>query len=114
MTPDDDPRFTMGSLNMLDASRFLGIPRQTFHRWARGYERGDALLHVLDGGRRREAAVTFVALAEAHVLEALRRAGVMWSTVVAHSVQRGPRMAQYGSALRMLSRSVRQARPALR
>ncbi|MGH3623180.1 MAG: helix-turn-helix domain-containing protein [Sciscionella sp.] len=25
---------------MADAGRHLGIPQQTFHRWARGYERG--------------------------------------------------------------------------
>lgn len=79
MTSTDDPRFTLASLNMLDAARFLGIPRQTFHRWARGYERGDALLHVLDVDRRREASVTFIALAEAHVLGALREAGVRTS-----------------------------------
>ncbi|HEY2701569.1 MAG TPA: hypothetical protein VGJ45_39360 [Pseudonocardiaceae bacterium] len=28
---------------MADASRHLGIPQQTFHRWARGYERGEPL-----------------------------------------------------------------------
>jgi uncharacterized protein (DUF433 family) len=59
----------------MDASRFLGIPRQTFHRWARGYEKGGALLHTLDRPPR-QAAVTFVAMAEAHVLNALREAGV--------------------------------------
>jgi transposase-like protein len=72
----NDSRFTTGVLNLSDASRFLGVPRQTFHRWARGYERGGALLHVLETQRRREASVTFVAMAEAHVLNALREAGV--------------------------------------
>lgn len=73
---DSDPRFSVGALNLLDAARFLGIPRQTFHRWARGYERGKPLLHVIDVHGRREASVSFVALAEAHVLQALRQAGV--------------------------------------
>jgi hypothetical protein len=44
----DDVRFTAGLLGMNDAARYLGIPRQTFHRWARGYERGAPLLDVLD------------------------------------------------------------------
>lgn len=59
-----------------DAARYLGIPRQTFHRWARGYDRGGALLHVLETERPREARVTLIALAEAWVLWALRDAGV--------------------------------------
>jgi len=72
----DDVRFTAGLLNLNDAARFLGIPRQTFHRWARGYERGAPLLHVLDRSGTREASATFVALVEAWVLWALREAGV--------------------------------------
>jgi uncharacterized protein (DUF433 family) len=71
-----DVRFTAGLLSLSDAARFLGIPRQTFHRWARGYERGAPLLHVLDRTAPREAATTFIALAEAWVLWALREAGV--------------------------------------
>lgn len=71
----DDQRFSVGLLDMTDAARFLGIPRGTFQRWARGYERGGPLLHVLDAAPRR-AQVPFVAVVEAYVLEALRRAGV--------------------------------------
>lgn len=70
-----DPRFSAGLLNLAEASRYLHVPRQTFHRWARGYEGGQALLHV----RRSEDSglpVTFIALAEAYVLDALREAGV--------------------------------------
>jgi uncharacterized protein (DUF433 family) len=72
----DDNRFTAGLLSLNDAARYLGIPRQTFHRWARGYDRGAPLLHVLEPGRTREASTTFIALAEAWVLWALREAGV--------------------------------------
>ena len=72
----DDIRFTAGLLGMYDAARYLGIPRQTFHRWARGYEKGSPLLHVLDPERPREARVTLIAMAEAWVLTALRSAGV--------------------------------------
>jgi uncharacterized protein (DUF433 family) len=70
-----DPRLTEGLLNLAEAGRYLRVPRQTFHRWARGYERGKPLLHVLDPLSVR-LPVTFVALAEAHVLDALRDAGV--------------------------------------
>jgi uncharacterized protein (DUF433 family) len=72
----EDIRFTAGLLGMYDAARYLGIPRQTFHRWARGYERGAPLLHVLEPERPREARVTLIAMAEAWVLTALRTAGV--------------------------------------
>ena len=72
-----DVRFTAGRLVMSDAAMFLGIPRQTFHRWARGYERGEPLIHVLDETRRRnDSRVTFIAMSEAWVLEGLRKAGV--------------------------------------
>lgn len=71
----DDPRFNIGLLDMSDAARFLGIPRVTFRRWAHGYERGGPLLHVLPAAPRL-ARVPFIAVAEAHVLEALRQAGV--------------------------------------
>lgn len=70
-----DVRFTEGILNFAQAGRHLRVPRQTFHRWARGYERGEPLLHVLDKSANGFP-VTFIALAEAYVLEALRAAGV--------------------------------------
>ncbi len=71
-----DIRFTGGLLGMTDSARYLGIPRQTFHRWARGYERGAPLIHVLHPENPREARVPLIALAEAWVLWALRDAGV--------------------------------------
>lgn len=71
----DDKRFTMGVLDMTDTARFLGIPRETFHRWARGDDRGGPLLHVISPPGR-QAQVPFIAVAEAHILEALRRADV--------------------------------------
>jgi len=71
----DDKRFTMGVLDMTDAARFLDLPRSTFHRWAQGYDRGGPLLHVVPAPAR-QAQVPFIAVAEAHVLKALRQAGV--------------------------------------
>lgn len=70
-----DPRFDTGLLDVADAARFLGIHRATFQRWARGYAHGAPLLHVVSAAPAR-ASVTFIAMVEAHVLEALRQAGV--------------------------------------
>jgi len=70
-----DVRFTAGILNLADAARYLAVARQTFHRWAKGYERGEALIHTLDAPRRA-ASVAFIGLTEAFVLDALRVAGV--------------------------------------
>jgi uncharacterized protein (DUF433 family)/transposase-like protein len=73
---DEDVRFTRPLMSMADAARHLGIPQQTFHRWARGYEHGGPLLHVGEPESIRRVSVPFIALAEAWVLEALRQAGV--------------------------------------
>jgi uncharacterized protein (DUF433 family) len=73
--PTTDARFTDGLLNLAQAGRYLRVPQQTFHRWARGYLRGKPLLHVLNQDAT-PLPVTFIALAEGHVLEALRDAGV--------------------------------------
>jgi uncharacterized protein (DUF433 family) len=71
----NDPRFDTGLLDVSDAARFLGIHRTTFQSWAHGSASEPPLLDVIQVPRQR-AQVTFIALAEAHVLEALRRAGV--------------------------------------
>jgi uncharacterized protein (DUF433 family) len=71
----DDKRFSMGVLDMADSARFLDIPRSTFHRWAQGYDRGGPLVHVISAPPG-QAQVPFMAVAEAHVLIALRQAGV--------------------------------------
>lgn len=72
---EKDIRFTHGLLNISDAARYLGIPRTTFSDWATGGSDGPPLLHTLEPGPR-SAQVTFIALAEAYVLDALRDAGV--------------------------------------
>lgn len=71
----NDSRYTHGIMNMTTASRYLAVPQQTFHRWAKGYERGEPLLHVVTAAPRA-ASITFIALTEAFVLEGLRQAGV--------------------------------------
>lgn len=71
-----DARFVTGLLDVSDAARFLGIPRSTLRRWIQCDETGRPLLHIVPEAGTREANVTFIAMAEAYVLEALRRAGV--------------------------------------
>lgn len=71
----NDPRFETGLLDISDAARFLGISSGIFRRWAGGNENAPPLLHVLPTARGR-AQVTFVAMVEAYVLDALRQAGV--------------------------------------
>lgn len=71
----EDIRFTAGLLNVSDAARYLGIPNTTFRDWAKGYKRGSPLLHLVSV-EERQASVSFIALAEAYVLQALRNAGV--------------------------------------
>lgn len=73
---DTDVRFVRPLMTMSDAGRYLGIPQQTFHRWARGYERGGPFLHGIKDESAPGANVPFVALAEAWVLWGLRQAGV--------------------------------------
>lgn len=73
---EEDVRVTRPLMTLVDAGRHLGIPRQTFHRWARGYERGGPLLHNVRQDSSRRATVPFVALTEAWVLAGLRNAGV--------------------------------------
>jgi uncharacterized protein (DUF433 family) len=72
----EDVRFSQALMTIADASRHLGIPRQTFRRWAKGYPHGGPLLHVTAADSVRQASVPFIAMAEAWVLEGLRQAGV--------------------------------------
>ncbi len=69
-----DPRFDVGLLDMADAARFLGIGRDRFRGWARGPAHGAPLLDMVPA--ERGAQVTFIAMTEAHVLQALSTAGV--------------------------------------
>lgn len=72
----DDVRLSAGLYDIREAARLIDLPEQTFHRWARGYGHSAPLLHVTDRDARRESSVPFIALAEAWVLDGLRRAGV--------------------------------------
>ncbi len=73
----DDIRFTMGVLNVADTARYLGNKRTTLSGWAHGHDDAPALVHALPGRPDQlTATMPFIALAEAHVLRALRVAGV--------------------------------------
>ena len=76
LTVTDDVRLTVGLYDLSEAARLIALPEQTFRRWAKGDGRGAPLLHMLDRDARRESSVPFIALAEAWVLDGLRRAGV--------------------------------------
>jgi hypothetical protein len=70
-----DPRFDAGVPDVADAAGFLGIGRDRFRGRARGSARGAPLPDVVPAVPGR-AQVTFIAMAEAHVLQALSTAGV--------------------------------------
>ena len=72
----DDVRLSAGLYDIREASRLIDLPEQTFRRWAKGYEHGGPLLHMLDRDARHESSVPFIALAESWVLVGLRRAGL--------------------------------------
>jgi uncharacterized protein (DUF433 family) len=73
--PGTDLRYTAGLLNLQAAGRYLKVPQPTFYRWARGYKRGEPLIHVKPRSID-DLPVTFIALAEGYVLDALKAAGV--------------------------------------
>ena len=75
-TVTDDLRISAGLYDIREAARLISLPEQTFHRWAKGYQGGAPLLHMPDRQARTEASVSFLAIAEAWVLDGLRRAGV--------------------------------------
>ncbi|GAB3457026.1 DUF433 domain-containing protein [Streptomonospora sediminis] len=73
----DDIRFTMGVSTVSGAARLLDVQRQTLAGWAGTKDGSPPLLHVLEKTTDEAVAtMPFIALAEAHVLNALRDAGV--------------------------------------
>lgn len=78
-----DDRFTVPLYTMGEAASSLGVPAQTFSRWARGYHLPRPSGRATDSppivtaiGDGRGAVVPFVGLAEGLVLAAFREAGV--------------------------------------
>lgn len=79
-----DDRFSVPLYTVVEAAANLGVPSQTFSRWAHGYQvrrpsgkpTVSAPIVTALPGRPREPVVPFVGLAEGMVLAAFRRAGV--------------------------------------
>jgi Putative DNA-binding HTH domain len=51
----DDVRLSAGLYDIREAARLIDLPEQAFRRWARGYEHGAPLLHMLNRDARRES-----------------------------------------------------------
>ncbi|HVF06895.1 MAG TPA: DUF433 domain-containing protein [Frankiaceae bacterium] len=84
MTQPPDERFSVPLYTLREAATHLGVPGQTFSRWARGYTAprpsgkptvSPPVVTSLRGEPGRPV-VPFVGLAEGMVLAAIRRAGV--------------------------------------
>ncbi len=71
--------YTVPLYSQTDVGRIIVAPSSTVHNWATGYTSADGVFHapVLTGvGAGRGDTVSFLALAEAYVLNAFRRAGL--------------------------------------
>jgi uncharacterized protein (DUF433 family) len=84
----DDTRFSVPLYTLTEAATSLGVPPQTFTRWARGYSlprpsgRPTVSPPVVTAiGSGRGPVVPFVGLAEGLVLAAFRRAGVPFQRI---------------------------------
>lgn len=84
MTHPDDDRFSVPMYTVGEAAANVGVPGQTFSRWARGYTAprpsgkptvSEPVVTALPGPAGRPV-VPFVGLAEGMVLAAIRRTGV--------------------------------------
>src|SRR3954463_15202405 len=71
---EEDARVSRAIFTLGEAAGYLGIPKSTLQRWARGSD-GEPLITTFDV-RGHEATVPFIGFAEAYVLSAFRRAGV--------------------------------------
>jgi uncharacterized protein (DUF433 family) len=54
------PEFRRAIMNLTDAARYLAISQQTFHRWAKGYARGEPLLHLADRPNNADESRVFI------------------------------------------------------
>lgn len=81
----DRLRFEMPLYTVADVARIVEVAPSTLRSWAKGYIRhsedrrdvtGDPVISYIQPSRRGEPSVTFIGLAEALVLAAVRRSGV--------------------------------------
>lgn len=71
----DDTRFTTPLYTVTEAAFHLGIKPSTFHAWTRGTADRPPVIPTQDGAGR-SASITFIGLAEGHVIAAFCKAGV--------------------------------------
>ena len=71
---EEDARVSRAIFTLGEAAGYLGIPKSTLQRWARGGDE-EPLITTFDV-RGHEATVPFIGFAEAYVLSAFRKAGV--------------------------------------
>lgn len=69
MNAQADVRFAAPLYTLQQVGQYLGVPRSTLTHWR-------PFVQHIEGSRRQDPSVTFIGLAEAYVLAALRRAGV--------------------------------------
>lgn len=72
---NDDIRFSTPLYTVTEAARHLGLKPSTLHAWTRG-SGGRPPVIPTSAGTGRAATITFIGLAEGHVLAAFRHAGV--------------------------------------
>lgn len=71
-----DTRFSVPLFTVEEAAHHLGLPRSTLRSWVTSMAGPDPLVHRLNPETPRGASVPFIAMAEAHVLRALRNLGL--------------------------------------
>jgi uncharacterized protein (DUF433 family) len=76
----DDPRIARAIFTLRETANYLGVPKSTIHEWARPGGRAHPLITALPR-HGREATVPFIGFAEAYVLSAFRRAGVLMQRI---------------------------------
>lgn len=94
--PDDDPRVSVGLYTTSEAARYLGLPISTLHSWISPKHGGNPLVTTV-ARRGYEADIPFIGFAEAFVLQAARRAGVL---VIASGRESRPSRASWDCRMR--------------
>ena len=74
-------RFGHGLLTLTETASHLDVPLSTLTSWLKETAAGEPLVHRVEPLRRGQPSVSFIALAEAHVLCSLRLLGLRMSEI---------------------------------
>lgn len=74
-------RFEDGLLTSTETASYLQIPQSTLTSWLKGRAAGAPLVHQVEPVRKGQSSVPFIAVAEAHVLRALRSVGLRMNEI---------------------------------